>query len=130
MLSRTMSKFSRPLLSVAALLIFSSGCGIIQARERATAMNSWIGHHKDELIQTWGIPSGQQQLTDGTWVIEYASVVTRQDAGMSVPVAYVGGAPMYSNVGASVTQESCIKRFLARADGILSTWKLDGSGCW
>jgi hypothetical protein len=31
----------------------------------------WVGHHRDELVQTWGNPSQETKLSDGGKLVQY-----------------------------------------------------------
>ncbi len=58
------------LLAIAALSISCTD-------PRKARMDSWRGHHIEELIQHWGAPTGTARLADGrsvyTWIAVYGS---------------------------------------------------------
>jgi hypothetical protein len=52
------------LLSIA---LFASGCPT-----GGDATRGWVGHHRDELVQTWGAPSQETRLPDGGRLVLYS----------------------------------------------------------
>ncbi|MGE4194694.1 MAG: hypothetical protein AB7E51_15010 [Pseudodesulfovibrio sp.] len=75
----------RLLCSIALIITMSivAGCAMTQ-HQMDDYYGSWIGHHLDELIKSWGSPDRTSDLDDGSVVATYdgkctVSVITTKD---------------------------------------------------
>src|SRR2546429_3508811 len=63
------------------LAVFIAGCVYL-----SDSMKSWVGGHRDKLIQSWGPPNQEQTLSDGSrsmvyityWGDQYGSYTCRK----------------------------------------------------
>jgi len=70
-----------PLLTIAVLCVMVVGCAITAQENLRNKLNSWVGHHVDELVVKLGPPHrSSPTLKDGGRVVEYA-----WSAGTSMP---------------------------------------------
>lgn len=86
-------------------------------------MNSWIGHHQSELIQSWGPPTTVVSDGNGGSILIYGSHV---DLGQSPGVASVDP---YGNVRYTTPQQrgySRTRMFYVDSRGIIYHWRWQG----
>jgi hypothetical protein len=57
----------KKMLALSCLLILT-GCAGARIKRN---LDAWMGHTDQELISTWGIPSGMQRLSDRRVILEY-----------------------------------------------------------
>jgi len=50
-----------------SMALFSSGCPAGD-----DSLRGWIGHHHNELVQTWGAPTQETMLPDGGGLLLYS----------------------------------------------------------
>lgn len=81
------------------IVLFVAGCQMGDDVSRA-----WIGHHRNELVQTWGAPSQETPLLDGGKLVQYSH-------------------EWNSGYGA----HTCVRKFLTDAQGIIRSF--ESSGC-
>ena len=93
------------------ILFILSGCGPsqkVQQEKHREAMESWIGHHKSELIQSWGPPQRYESDGKGGEILIYESKVTR-------------GAVIYGTYHEKTSYP--YKMFYADSNGKLYYWR-------
>ncbi len=49
------------------MVLFASGCPTGDE-----TLRGWIGHHRNELVQTWGAPAAEMLLPDGGRLVLYS----------------------------------------------------------
>ena len=91
------------ILFVVGLLLVLGGCPF----SIKDNMNSWIGHHRDELITTWGPPTSETSLTNG---------------GRSLVYIQVYG----SSIGGQGSVSTCRKVFVLDSNLIIRNWSFYG----
>lgn len=69
---------------------FLSGCSTAQPAEIDSKLSAWQGAEIETLIQTWGLPTGEQQVNDLTYV-EWNTRDIKNKPSMSVGVGGFGG---------------------------------------
>ena len=85
-------------LATVAVLILCVGCNTL-----AKNMKSFVGSHRDELIQRWGPPDQEAKLSTG------------------------GSSLVYSTVwGDGIRVYTCRKVFNTDASGIIKSWNYSG----
>ncbi len=146
---------SRPMnrgaLLVCAVLCLSLGGCATQGKYTAK-VQTWIGHHTDELISSWGPPSSSTALSSGGKVLEYARSQTVQSGGGTVylpmtnyqsgtvnaygPTGYgsanYGGTTtqqMPFHVPSSISTNWCNTRFTTNPKSIIINWSIEGNDC-
>ena len=110
-------------------LIVFSGCALIYQDKANKMLTTWIGHHKDELIKTWGIPARDYKLSDGSSMIDYQFSETSNNNGVIVPVS-VKGTSFGVTSGGGATTDTCIVTFTTNPQSIITTWKHNGVRCY
>jgi hypothetical protein len=75
-------------------------------------MDSWVGHHRDDLIRKWGPPTKETPLSNGGSILSY------QRSGGQVFV------PVGSMVVAS--PRSCQQDFETNSSGRIVNWRYEG----
>lgn len=101
-------------LSIAVLIsALLSGCGPSQQEILESSMNSWIGHHRDELFRAWGPPSQEIQLSNGGSILTFRT----------------GGGQVYAPMGNMVVgvPVSCQKDFETDSAGRIVRWRYQGN---
>lgn len=80
-------------------------------------MDSWLGHHYSELIDSWGAPDQQMDDGRGGRILVYAKA-----SSYSVPLknAYNG-----QYIGTYTNQNVSKRMFWVDADGVIYKWKRD-----
>src|SRR2546425_8926662 len=74
-------------------------------------MQSWVGHHRDDLLRSWGPPAQETKLSNGGAILTY-----RNTGQVFMPV----GSMMY---GVPVT---CQKDFEIDSAGRIVRWRFQG----
>jgi hypothetical protein len=138
------------LLACAAFCLSLGGCAT-QGKYTAK-VQTWIGHHTDELISSWGPPSSSTALSSGGKVLEYARSQTVQSGGGTfyLPMtnyqsgtvnaygsteygsANYGGTTtqqMPFNVPSSISTKWCSTRFTTNRQSIIINWAIEGNDC-
>src|SRR2546428_1122550 len=57
-------------LTVAMSFLFS-GCGPTRQEILHSTMQSWVGHHRDDLFRSWGPPAQETRLSNGGSILSY-----------------------------------------------------------
>ncbi|WP_062260492.1 hypothetical protein [Endozoicomonas arenosclerae] len=70
-------------------------------------MDSWQGHHIEEVISNWGAPGSMLQLEDGKKVYSWVS-----------------------NWGSAYLMSTCRQSFTTSAKGIIQNWRYTGCPHW
>ena len=110
-------------ITFAIILLVSfatSACTPKISKQYQQAVSSWVGHHKDALVRTWGVPTAEQKLTDGGSVVEYY----RTGMSSAVPIGTPSGFPIYTNV-----TNWCRTTFSTDAQLVVNNWRIDGNSC-
>ena len=115
-------------------------------------VNTWLGHHADELIKSWGIPQGSYPLSDGGHVLEYRKERSLQLPGFShyrPETTFHSGnlsgfgsggyrSGSYSGHSSTWVREyepgltlslSCKTIFQVNSAGIIVSWRFEGNDC-
>ena len=115
-------------------------------------LKTWVGHHVDELVKSWGIPQGSYPLSDGGHVVEYLKQRSLQMPSFNFrrpKTTYHSGTISgfgsrgYSSGnygGSSTTWEtesrpglivslSCKTIFQVNPEGIIAGWSFEGNDC-
>ena len=137
----------RLLLLITVLL---SGCATTANYEKK--LQTWVGVSEDSLYTTWGVPSKQLTLKDGSKIVEFFNSRTVQLNGYSyidpqityhtgttteqgptgtTNTNYIGSSTTYieRTVPAQNIQETCKTTFIINPKGLVSSWKWDGNNC-
>jgi hypothetical protein len=64
-----MSRLRAPVLACGCWILGLALSGCPMSKDPTSP---WIGHHRDELVQTWGNPTHETRLPDGGTVILYS----------------------------------------------------------
>jgi hypothetical protein len=141
---------SRLVTGVALGILLLSGCAT-QAKY-AAKIQTWMGHHTDELISKWGPPASSTDLSNGGKVLEYVHsqvvqkgggtvylpMTTRQSGAVNAYTSGGYGSANYSgtvtqnvpfNVPASASVEWCKTRFTVNPKSIITNWSIEGNAC-
>lgn len=129
---------NRVLIVMAALLaIVAAGCksnGNSEAAKQrmSEAMDSWMGHSRDDLIAGWGPPSQEMQGSNGTIIVyEYTGQIVvpgRSQTHVNV-YGYDGGGSAYGTTTYQPAQAipwSAYREFFLDADGKVYRWAWKG----
>lgn len=104
---------------VFAVLIFATGCAYTN---RSAVMNSWMGSHISEVIQSWGPPT--QITPDGAGGYIY---IWRPIPMVLPPLSpYATANEQQQHAWKQITVQihnSSYKMFYARANGIVYHWR-------
>lgn len=88
------------------------------------ALNSWLGHHKSELIRTWGPPTRTASDGAGGEILIYEQgVYTGQVPGQMYGNGY-GGTSYTAPVQTGYNR---VRMFYCDKDGKVYMWKAKGS---
>lgn len=104
---------ARSLLAIGTL--FYSEAFMVRHRRAynmSKAMESWVGHHRDEVVRKWGPPAQETRLSDG---------------GVSMVYSEVWGSSYYTQRGGGGHVTTCRQIFSTDKDLIIRNW--DFSGC-
>lgn len=82
-----------------AVAIFLSGCATARFNEM---VNTWIGHHTDELLGKWGAPSNVIQLSNGGSVMEYARAKVVNNPGFVYSLPSTNSYSVHGNGNAGI----------------------------
>lgn len=101
-------------------------------------LNTWVGDNGDNLIRSWGPPTQQTKLSDGSSVFEYIrqgqayvpqyttpAQMTTTIAGRNAFTATSGG----QTFGGYSVGLYCQTLFYISKDGLITGWKFDGNSC-
>ena len=136
------------LFSCAAIF---GGCATTEGYKKVA--NSWVGNHVDNLITSWGPPSGIYPLSNGGQVLQYSRQRNVQVGGITYAVPQTtyenGRVNAYSNSGSSAyanysgrtttyvnqttpvenIEMQCVTRFTIDSTGIIRNWAFEGNDC-
>ena len=105
----------RVLLTVSLIVLMGTlpfGCGPSRQEVLDSSMNSWVGHHRDDLLRQWGPPSQEIQLSNGGRILSYS----RGTGQVFVPLGnMVVGVP-----------RSCRQDFEINSSGRIVSWRYEG----
>lgn len=106
----------RILISVTLTITLSLllvGCGPSHQEVLESSMNSWIGHHRDELFRAWGPPAQEIRLSNGGSIMTFRS----------------GGGQAYVPTGGMVFSVpiSCQQDMETDASGKIVRWRYQGN---
>lgn len=98
---------------IIAIVVVALACA--SARHHEEALNTWIGHDANELIQAWGPPASTYELPNGKKMYSWY-----YDGGVvAVPV----GSVVYGR------RRDCQTTFTVDKTGIVETWAYQGNAC-
>lgn len=125
----------RQIFIVLLVVLLLSSCATT-AKYKAV-LDTWIGHHYDSLLSSWGPPTSTADLSNGGKVVEYYKETIQQSGGYtySVPVktigTYSGTQTTYIPHTSHVTTQQiwCKTRFVLNEALIIQTWSFEGNGC-
>jgi hypothetical protein len=106
--------------------VFAISCGTNSKTPRQPrksklqiTMESWVGHSKAEIINSWGPPTSTYNMGDGNLILTWEN--TWQTGGGSTYYDYFGrqqyNAPQYSK---------CKKSIYINSSGIIYSWRYEG----
>jgi hypothetical protein len=102
-------------LTVVLSLVFS-GCGLSQQevhqKELNSAMDSWKGHDRDDLLRSWGPPTQETPLSNGGHILSYR----RGGGQVFVPLG---------NMAVAIPRQ-CQQDFETNSAGTIVSWRYEG----
>lgn len=133
-------------LSLAAALLITA-CATEAGYEEA--LDKWVGHHVDHLVEKWGPPHRAHTLTGGGQVLAYEKNRKTQLGGYTYTTpetsyqsgttwSHSGGYGSYSGSSTTYTTQTtpvydldlrCVTTFTVNAEGIVTKWGTQGNNC-
>ncbi len=119
-------------LSFFAALILTACAGVPPA-EVDSQLGAWKGAHIDELIQAWGVPTGERTIND----VRYAEWRSRRISSSPAISVGVGGGgnrgfgSVGTTVGGGPEENTCFRQAAYDQQGIVTrlTWNGDATTC-
>jgi hypothetical protein len=92
--------------------LFFSGCGPTRQEVLNSTMQSWVGHHRDDLLRSWGPPAQETRLSNGGSILSYRS----------------GGGQVFAPMGNMVVGVplNCQQDFETNSAGRIVGWRYQG----
>lgn len=116
-------KYLIPVLTISILSLFSSCKTTSFAQKEKTTMDSWLGHSKAELLQSWGPPTKVDSDGQGGEILTYdKSVALTQTPG----TVYNNG---YGGINYTRPQNNVVTRsrmFYVNQQGKIYHWLAQG----
>ncbi|MCH8503175.1 MAG: hypothetical protein LAT50_02490 [Ectothiorhodospiraceae bacterium] len=126
----------RHVLAAAAIIAVLSGCATQQ--RHAEIMDSWLGEDINDLVASWGYPSGDFRAPNGNKVYVYENTVTGQ-----VPTIVQHGPTTVTGYGNTATIQQgpsvvygggtrtnwCRMHFETSDSGRIQAWRSEGNSC-
>ena len=122
----------KKLLGMFVIGFLLSGCFATTAKYEA-ALNSWVGHTEDHLVEKWGVPNGVYNKNDG------GKVLTYMDSGsMYMPGTTSSNTTIdawgYATTTTTTTAGTniglrCKTTFIISSSGRITSWSYEGNNC-
>ena len=88
-------------------------------------VDSWVGSDINELILSWGAPSRQYTMPNGTVIFTWLTSNAYTDPASVVP----DGSGGFEILGGDTVTYSCTTEFFVNKSGIVYDWKWRGNAC-
>lgn len=117
----------------ATLAVVLSGCSTVQPAEVDSKLTAWQGADIETLIQTWGLPTGEQQVNDLTFA-EWNTRDIKNKPSMRVGVGGFGGN-FFGSIGTTLfggrKEVHCRVQVGYNQEGrvVTSNWTGDAEAC-
>lgn len=113
-------KFSlRQCILLLGTMLILPGCATTANYQRA--VESWVGHSSDELIQAWGPPVSEYKLNNGSKILTYVF-----DGGS---VGYANYNPYLNTTIINQSRQSCKTMFTVDQFDRVTYWQYEGNMC-
>ena len=123
--------------TILIVCVMLGGCATTEGYRQI--LETWKGHHVDELITSWGPPNSSAELSDGGKVLGYARSRTiplflpNTTNTTGTFSTFGGGMGTYSSSSTSSRMVpialSCATRFTTSSEGYISGYSFQGGDC-
>lgn len=117
----------------ATIAVLLSGCSTIQPAEVDSKLTAWQGADIEILVQSWGLPTGEQQVNDLTYA-EWNTRDIKSEPSMRVGVGGFGGN-FFGSIGTTLfggrKEVHCRVQVGYNQEGrvVTSNWTGDAEAC-
>ena len=114
------------------LSLFLTGCFATTAKYKA-ALDTWIGHSSDKLVERWGAPNAVYNKDDGgkilTFVRSGSMYLPGTNTSNTTYNPYGGTTTTVTSSPGTTIPLSCKTSFVISKDGKITSWSYQGNNC-
>ena len=114
------------------LSLFLTGCFATTAKYKA-ALDTWIGHSSDKLVEKWGAPNAVYNKDDGgkilTFVRSGSMYLPGTNTSNTTYNPYGGTTTTVTSSPGTTIPLSCKTSFVISKDGKITSWSYQGNNC-
>lgn len=109
-----------------------TGCFATTAKYKA-ALDTWIGHPSDKLVERWGAPNAVYNKDDGgkilTFVRSGSMYLPGTNTSNTTYNPYGGTTTTVTSSPGTTIPLSCKTSFVISKDGKITSWSYQGNNC-